>query len=568
MIRIFQPILPNILIHIDDLLLFSNTPEKHHQLLHQFVTIIEQHGIMLSQAKMEIGKREIDFVGTHLQDGTYTLQPHISTALQKFPDHLSSPKIIQQFLGLVNYMADFIPHIAKHRAILSPLLSKKAPPWNSQHLKAVQALKKHSKHLPPLHIPGHSTARILQTDASNHFWGAVIYEEDDGKRNICGYKSGSFSTAEAHYHSTFKKILAVKRGIKKFQFHLTGRTFTVEMDSSTFPQMLHFKQKVIPNAQLLRWAAWFANWSFTVKHIKGRHNELANLLSRRPQLFHPAPAPIALLFPLSPVSPQDPLSLISHLPPDIQAVLMTYIQQTRSTHNFHTFLTIQLRKHGRIFTHIPHPQYPFLAPFTIRRYYHLSKEALCFLWYLFEKFTIAFIFDVSLVSAYITQAIVNPAVPRHLSHFSTLLKWFHPLPIWQSLFTPIQAQYAIVTFHNPTDFIQDFSDPPPHPPHSYYTHSPVAHLQNWSSFHYMTRCHFHPAAWDLFQESMCALNHTSIDQIPPNILADPTAHDDGHPISASLFEGLLNFFERTGHLGDSSSDESPFTGYPGTNDSE
>lgn len=41
---------------------------------------------------------------------------------------------------------------------------------------------------------------------------------------------GPFSTAEAHYHSTFKEILAVKRGIEKFQFHLTGRKFTVEMD--------------------------------------------------------------------------------------------------------------------------------------------------------------------------------------------------------------------------------------------------------------------------------------------------------------------------------------------------
>jgi len=165
---------------------------------------------------MEIGKREIDFVGTHLQDITYTLQPHISTTLLQFPDHLPFHKSIQQFLGLVNYMADFIPHIAKHRAILTPLLSKKPPLWGTQHLKAVQALKNHSKHLPPFHIPGHSTPRILQTDANNHYWGAVLYEESDGKRNICGYKSGSFSTAEAHYHSTFKEILAVKRGIEKF----------------------------------------------------------------------------------------------------------------------------------------------------------------------------------------------------------------------------------------------------------------------------------------------------------------------------------------------------------------
>lgn len=272
--------MPHILIYIDDLLLFSDSPEAHHQLLHQFATIIDQHSIMFSQSKMEIGKREIDFLGTHLRDGTYTLQPHISTALQQFPDYLSSPKTVQQFLGLVNYMTDFIPHIAKPRTILSALLTKNLPPWSSKHLRAVQQLKYWSKQLPPLHILGHTSSRILQTDASNDYWGAVLLKEEEGKRHICGYKSGPFSTAESHYHSTFKEILAVKRGIEKFQFHLIGHHFTVEMDSSYFPRMLRFKQKT-----LLRWASWFANWSFTVTHIKGKNNELADLLSRKPQIF-------------------------------------------------------------------------------------------------------------------------------------------------------------------------------------------------------------------------------------------------------------------------------------------
>lgn len=260
MVRIFSPIMPHILIYIDDLLLFLESPEDHHKLLHQFSTLIDHHGIMLSQAKMEIGKREIDFVGTHIHDGTYTLQPHISTALQQFSDHLSSPKMVQQFLGLVNYMADFIPHIAKPRTILSALLTKNPPPWNSKHLRAVHQLKYWSKQLPLLHIPGPTSTRILQTDASDDYRGVVLFKEEKGERHICGYKSGPFTTAESHYHSTFKEILAVKRGIEKFQFHFIGHHFTVEMDSSSFLRMLHFKQKTIPNAQLLRWASWFANW--------------------------------------------------------------------------------------------------------------------------------------------------------------------------------------------------------------------------------------------------------------------------------------------------------------------
>ncbi|KAK8500045.1 hypothetical protein V6N12_037905 [Hibiscus sabdariffa] len=52
------------------------------------------------------------------------------------------------------------------------------------------------------------------------------------------------------------------------------------MDMSSFPQMIKFKQKIIPNPQLLRWAEWFSKYSFDCKHIKGKTNVLADLLTR------------------------------------------------------------------------------------------------------------------------------------------------------------------------------------------------------------------------------------------------------------------------------------------------
>ena len=61
--------------------------------------------------------------------------------------------------------------------------------------------------------------------------------------NICGYKSGAFKPSELHYHSTFKEILAVKHGIEKFQFHLLGHNFLVEMDMSSFPKCSSSKGK-------------------------------------------------------------------------------------------------------------------------------------------------------------------------------------------------------------------------------------------------------------------------------------------------------------------------------------
>nr|GEY79063.1 putative reverse transcriptase domain, viral movement protein [Tanacetum cinerariifolium] len=248
MITIFEPILANTLVYIDDILLFSPDEQSHAELLSKFYSRITKYGIMLSEKKMEVGVITIQFLGMEISDGKYQPQPHVAQELLKFPDELSSQKMIQQFLG---------------------------------QTEAVKTIKSLAEKMPPLKIPASSEKRILQTDASDECWGAVLLvHNNNNKRHVCEYKSGTFKASEKHYYSTFKEILAVKRGIEKFQFHLIGHEFQVEMDMSSFPRMLQFKKKMLPHAQLLRWSNWFSQWKFTVKHIKGTENVLADFLSR------------------------------------------------------------------------------------------------------------------------------------------------------------------------------------------------------------------------------------------------------------------------------------------------
>lgn len=267
--------------------MFSKDVDSYSQLLSQFADLTKQFGVTLSQKKMVIGVSEIDFLGMHIKDGQYSLQPHVGQELLKFADTDLSKREVQQFLGIVNYMADFVDHLTPIIRPLQNMLKKDAPPWSSKQIEAVRKIKQNVQELSALSIPTNGK-RILQTDASDLYWAAVLLEEKNGKRNICGYKSGAFSEAEKHYHSTFKEILAVKRGIEKFQFHLIGHKFLIEIDMSAFPKMLSFKQKQIPNSQLFRWAEWFSNFDFDVKHIKEKTNLLADLLTR-PKAFHSQP---------------------------------------------------------------------------------------------------------------------------------------------------------------------------------------------------------------------------------------------------------------------------------------
>ncbi|KAH9769356.1 hypothetical protein KPL71_011966 [Citrus sinensis] len=170
------------------------------------------HGIMLSEKKSSIGKESIDFLGMVIKDGHYQPGPHIATELLKFPDTNFTKKQIQQFLGIVNYVRDFIPKVAIHTSQLSRMLKKQCPPWGPTQIEAVKQLKVIAQSPHPLRIPIFGQ-RILQTDASDDYWSAILLEEIHGVRHFCAHAYRQFKHSEKNYHVIYKEILVVKKGL-------------------------------------------------------------------------------------------------------------------------------------------------------------------------------------------------------------------------------------------------------------------------------------------------------------------------------------------------------------------
>ena len=119
---------------------------------------------MLSEKKSIVGRSEIEFLGMHIANGQYRPGPHLAVRLLDFPDSDLSVHQVQQFLGIVNYVRDFIPHVSHYTSVLSTLLKKRPPPWSSSHTEAIAKLKEISQSPPALTIPS-SGQLILQTDA-------------------------------------------------------------------------------------------------------------------------------------------------------------------------------------------------------------------------------------------------------------------------------------------------------------------------------------------------------------------------------------------------------------------
>ncbi|XP_019261265.1 PREDICTED: uncharacterized protein LOC109239199 [Nicotiana attenuata] len=134
---------------------------------------------------MVLAQKEIDFFEMHFVQGAYSPGPHICQELLKFPNTNLITKQIQQFLGIVNYVRDFIPNISTYISPLTEMLKKNALPWGKKQDEVVKEIKEISKNVKSLYIPSDGK-KILQTDASNEYWSAVLFEEKDGLGSISG----------------------------------------------------------------------------------------------------------------------------------------------------------------------------------------------------------------------------------------------------------------------------------------------------------------------------------------------------------------------------------------------
>ncbi|KAL4588678.1 hypothetical protein LXL04_001571 [Taraxacum kok-saghyz] len=564
MIRIFEPILENTLIYIDDILLFSPDEGSHMVLLSKFHDLVKRYGIMLSESKMEVGVSSIEFLGMKISDGKYQPQQHIAKELCHFPDELRSQKEIQQFLGVVNYMSDFLPKLSNHTVWLFPMQKKNPPTWTKKQTEAVREIKKLADMMPPLKIPSTTDKRVLQTDASDDYWGAVLLVEDSSSvRSICGYESGTFKASEQHYHSTFKEILAVKRGIEKFQFHLIGHEFQIEMDMAFFPRMLHFKQKMLPEAQLLRWANWFSQWKFTVKHINGTDNVLADFLSRprdykSKAIPSPSSRPIIMVhliemeenFGSSSVAlppSQAPLPTIeeqiANLPTHIKEAIADITLPRRALLNYKIFLTILIQKHGEFMKGLRfHPDYPFLNVFHIHDLFRLPKEALVFFWYLFEAHTIAISFNASKLVEYVFHCEFNkptaeskPSGPSR--NLFTLLEWFLHGHTWANQLPKVQKKYVVIMFRRPVTYHAE-ETLRQNQPQLY--HSPLSFIHEWSDVNPTDDLCILKNSSMYFRLRRYLAHANSVDPatIPSDIMHELISWSDSDPVSSHWIQAL------------------------------
>ena len=166
-------------VYMDDLLIFSDSPEQH--LEHPERIFAKFHTLNLKEklSKSDFFKEELEFLGHKI--GIHGISPADEkiSAIQciKPPKNVKEVRSVVGLLGFLNF---FIPVYSETIRHMTRLTRKNTPfVWDEKCQKSLDFAKKHLESAPVMIYPDKSKPFHLFTDASNYTWSAALMQMDD-----------------------------------------------------------------------------------------------------------------------------------------------------------------------------------------------------------------------------------------------------------------------------------------------------------------------------------------------------------------------------------------------------
>ena len=204
-------------------------------------------------------------------------------ALKSLPEP-KDEKLLQSFLGMVNYLSRFDPNIANMTHNLRDLLKKDSDPkWTDIHSldfkRIIETLSKEGKVLkyyrPELEL-------YIETDASGKGIGMALLQSEENERSSLypiAYGSKTLTSAETRYANIERELLGVVGALEKFHYFTFGHPVVILTDHKP---LIAISKKALVNAppHLQRLLLRMNNYNVSLKWIPGKEMIFADHLSR------------------------------------------------------------------------------------------------------------------------------------------------------------------------------------------------------------------------------------------------------------------------------------------------
>ncbi|KAL2236238.1 UNVERIFIED_CONTAM: Transposon Ty3-I Gag-Pol polyprotein, partial [Sesamum indicum] len=244
--KTLQPFLDQFLIvFIDDILIYSSSPEEHEQHLRTILQILRKKQLYGKFSKCEFWMEEIAFLGHVVsREGVQPDPAKVKAILEWEP-----PKNVLEiwsFLGLAGYYKRFSFEELKKRLTSSPILA----------------------------LPSGDGAYVVFTDASRQRLGCVLMQHG----RVIAYASRQLRPHEMNYPTHDLELAAIVHALKIWRHYLYGETFQIFTD--------HKSLKYIPtqkelNLRQRRWMELLKDYDCTIDYHPGKANIVADAFSRK-----------------------------------------------------------------------------------------------------------------------------------------------------------------------------------------------------------------------------------------------------------------------------------------------
>ena len=269
---------------MDDVLVTGANDEEHMQNLDKLFARFTKFGLTVKREKCAFMQDEVVYMGRKLSaKGIQPTQDKVD-AIRQAP----APKNVTElrsWLGMVNFQAQFLPHLSTMLHPLNALLGDIPWDWTDACEKSFNAVKEAISSDKLLTHYDPSKRVELSTDASPYGIGAVIcHIDDEGRRLPIAYASRSLNKHEKGYAQLDKEALAIMFGVQRFRTYLYGRKFIIRTDHKPLERILGPKTAIptLAAQRLQRWAIMLSAFDYELKFIAGKDNVVADALSRLP----------------------------------------------------------------------------------------------------------------------------------------------------------------------------------------------------------------------------------------------------------------------------------------------
>ena len=269
---------PSILAIHDDVFIYGKDDRDHNTNIINLFNVA-QKGLVFNSKKCAIKQESMMFFGRVFLAEGYSPDPEkIQGISEMTPPQMKQE--LQSFLGAVNYLQTFVPHLSLNTEPLRALLKKEnCFAWDENTNTRFQKIKSQLQKalLRPLRYYDWTKPVTLQCDASLKGLGACIIQ--DGQPIM--FASKSLMDTKTPYTNIERELLGIIYGCEKFHTYLYGRTFIVEMDHKLL-EMISLKNLTAAPTQLQRMLLHLQQYDPVIMYQPGREILLADALSHLP----------------------------------------------------------------------------------------------------------------------------------------------------------------------------------------------------------------------------------------------------------------------------------------------